>query len=216
LYVSSGLHLSPNSSGIAETSDQLSGAVVDELTAQAAAAVAEAKPIVVDQLQRVARAKILAGIIGGTIDPDKINPATIALARAIAAEQATAIGSAARKKASKAVTRLQKKLAREIDSRITRAIPQSVGGSASWVDPFVGMRAQHYLTDRIYVAAIADVGGFGVGSELTWNAGGGVGVQVYENVALEMFYRHMSVDYDDDILFDVEMSGLFLGMKISL
>jgi opacity protein-like surface antigen len=215
MYVNSGLHLSPNSSGIAETSNQLSGAVVDELTAQATAAVAAAKPIVVDQLQRAARAKILAGIIGGTIDPDKINPATIALAKAIAAEQTAAIGSSARKKASKAVTRLQKKLAREIDSKITRAIPDYVGGSASWVDPFVGMRAQHYLSDRIYVAALADIGGFGVGSELSWNAGGGVGVQVHENVALEMFYRYMSIDYNDDILFDVDMSGLFLGLKMS-
>ena len=216
MYLNNGLHLSPNASGIAATSNELSGAVVDALTAQAAAAVAEAKPIVVAQLQRAARERILAGIIGGTIDPDKINPGTIALARAIAAEQAAAIGSTARKKASKAVTRLQKKLAREIDSRITRAIPESVGGSASWVDPFVGIRAQHYLTDRIYVAALADIGGFGVGSELTWNAGGGVGVHIRENIALEAFYRHMSVDYDDDILFNVDMSGLFLGFKVNL
>ena len=112
--------------------------------------------------------------------------------------------------------RLERKLARELEDRITDAVPDSVGGSADWVDPYIGARVQHYINDRIYFAALADIGGFGVGSELTWNAGGGFGVDVTDRVAMEIFYRYMSIDYDDDILFDVDMSGLFLGMKIAL
>ncbi len=216
MYLSTDLEFSANSSAIASRSRSISSAVTDELTSRAAAAVARARPIVISELQSAARRRIVAGVIDGSIDPGKINPATIALARAIAAEQAAAVGSAARKKASKAVARLERKLARELEKKITDAIPDSAGGSADWVDPFVGMRVRHFITDRVYLAALADVGGFGAGSELTWNAGGGVGVEVGENFALEFFYRYMSVDYDDDILFDVDMSGLFLGAKIKL
>jgi hypothetical protein len=216
MYLNSELEFSPNSSGIASTSRSISAGVASAISSRAAAAVAKAKPIVLAELQRAARQTILSGIVDGSIDPDKVNPATIRLVKAIATEQAAAAGSAARKKASKAVAKLEKQLARQLEKQITDAVPDSAGGSASWVDPFVGMRARHFVSDRIYLAALADVGGFGVGSELSWNAGGGVGFQVLDKVALEIFYRYMSVDYDDDILFDVDMSGLFLGAKIQL
>ena len=214
MYVNNSLELSPNTSGIEGTSNRISEAVVGEVTSRAAAAVARARPIIIDELQRAARRKVLAGIIDGSIDPSRINPVTIALAKAVAAEQAAAVGSRARKQASKTVERLQRKLATEISSGITERIPESISGSASWVDPFFGMRVQHYLTDRIYLAALAEAGGFGAGSDLTWSAGGGVGVKINEHLALETFYRYMSVDYDDDILFDADMSGLFLGLKV--
>ncbi len=131
------------------------------MTSQAAAAVASAKPVIVSQLQKAARAKILSVIHDGSIDPNRINPQTLPLAKAIAAEQAAVVGSAARKKASKAVALLEKKLSRELEKKITDAVPGSVGGSADWVDPFVGARVQHYLTERLYFVALADVGGFG-------------------------------------------------------
>ena len=211
--LSNELNLTPDSAAISATSNSISSSVAGQISAKAAAAVARAKPILVDRLQSEARRLVIQGIKDGTIDPGKINPATVALVRAIAREQAAAIGSAARKRASKAVKKAERRLAKQIESQITNAIPASVGGSADWVDPFIGARAQHYLTDRVYLAALADIGGFGVGSDLSWQAGGGVGIDVFENFALEFFYRYMSIDYADDIIFDVDMSGMFLGAK---
>ncbi|MGI9244586.1 MAG: hypothetical protein ACR2RV_27540 [Verrucomicrobiales bacterium] len=214
MYMSNGLELSTNSAAVSSASRSISADVTSEISRRAADAVASAKPVIISELQRAARRAIISGIIDGSIDPEKINPATIALARAIVAEQAAAAGSAARRKASKKVEKLERKLAREIEKKITDAIPDSVNESADWLDPMVGVRARHYLNDRIYLAALADIGGFGAGSELSWNAGLGVGVELKENLALEFAYRYMSIDYDDDILVDVAMSGLFLGAKL--
>ncbi len=47
------------------------------------------------------------------------------------------------------------------------ALPsRSFGLSESWVDPVVGARARFALTDRWFATALADVGGFGAGSDL--------------------------------------------------
>ncbi len=41
--------------------------------------------------------------------------------------------------------------------------------SFSWVDPVVASRVFVNLTDRLSLQAQADIGGFGVGSDLTWS-----------------------------------------------
>jgi len=46
----------------------------------------------------------------------------------------------------------------------------TVDGSESWVDPLIGSRIGLGLTDRWTIGGEANVGGFGVGSDFTWNA----------------------------------------------
>jgi hypothetical protein len=43
-------------------------------------------------------------------------------------------------------------------------------GSVSWVDPFVGLRIRHRLAPQQDLQAQADIGGFGVGSQISWQA----------------------------------------------
>jgi len=70
-------------------------------------------------------------------------------------------------------------------------IPQSeITASTNWVDPFIGFRARADLSDQRDAALRADIGGFGIGSELTWNAFAALGYQVKENTTLELGYRH--------------------------
>jgi hypothetical protein len=84
------------------------------------------------------------------------------------------------------------------------------------VDPFVGLRARYQLTDRIYALAKSDIGGFGVGSELVWQAYGGVGYQINRHVASELGYKYFSLDYSgsQSLEADMQMSGLVLSLLI--
>ena len=49
-----------------------------------------------------------------------------------------------------------------------RAIASS--GSVDWVDPFIGARVRHQLTPSQEIVLRGDVGGFGAGSQFTWQA----------------------------------------------
>lgn len=82
----------------------------------------------------------------------------------------------------------------------------------SWVDPIVGGRVRYGFAPRWSVIGYADVGGFGTGSDLTWQAFGTVNYQASEHIFLSAGYRHMEVDYDNgSVKLDMEMSGPLLG-----
>jgi hypothetical protein len=54
-------------------------------------------------------------------------------------------------------------------------------GSQNWVDPLVGGRIQLALTEKIAITALGDVGGWGVGSQLEYQAGGLLGYRIKPN-----------------------------------
>lgn len=85
--------------------------------------------------------------------------------------------------------------------------------SKDWVDPFIGARVQHPLTDRWTVVGYADVGGFGVGSKLSWQALAGVSYDFSKTVSGKFGYRYISVDYDKSgFLYDMDTYGLYAGV----
>jgi hypothetical protein len=49
------------------------------------------------------------------------------------------------------------------------------GRSNSWVDPIVGARLNADLSKKVMLNLRADIGGFGVGSDFTWNGLAGIG-----------------------------------------
>jgi opacity protein-like surface antigen len=88
-------------------------------------------------------------------------------------------------------------------------------GDKDWVDPYVGVRLQHPIADRWTLVGYADVGGFGVGSDLTWQAAAGVNYAYSKSVSLKFGYRYMSIDYDKGgIVYDVTMQGPYLAVGI--
>jgi hypothetical protein len=140
-----------------------------------------------------------------------------ALTKAVIEERTAAAVSAARKQAQRAVARAKRQLAGAIESAIRKAVPSEAAASKSWVDPFVGLRGRLNLTDKVYFAARADVGGFGVASDITWNLFGALGYQLSERWSTELGWRHYSVDYQDGgFIFDAEMSGVYLGLTLKL
>ena len=160
------------------------------------------------------RAVILAA--QARIESGEAEAEEVAAAAQAASAKVRQAASNARNRAQKAVTRAEKKLAQAIESELRKAIPSEISATASWVDPFVGLRARYQLTDRIYALAKSDIGGFGVGSELVWQAYGGVGYQFNQHVATELGYKYFSLDYSGsrDLEADMQMSGVLLSLLI--
>lgn len=89
------------------------------------------------------------------------------------------------------------------------------GAKKSWTDPYVGLRVQHPLAERWTFVGYADIGGFGVGSEFTWQALVGVDYAFSKAIAGKAGYRYISVDYDKDgFAYDMAYDGLYFGVGI--
>ena len=87
--------------------------------------------------------------------------------------------------------------------------------SKNWTDPLIGLRGQWNITEKIFLAAKGDVGGFGVSSDLAWTLQGTIGYQFTPNVSSEIGYRYLHTDYTDGgFKYDVAQAGLFTGLNI--
>lgn len=107
----------------------------------------------------------------------------------------------------------EKKLASAIEKELKNRLPESANGKRDWVDPFVGFRGQWNLTEQLYLAGRADIGGFGVGSELTWQASAALGWQINPSWSAEAGYRYLSPDFEDgDFTYEVASNGFFLSL----
>ena len=87
----------------------------------------------------------------------------------------------------------------------------------SWIDPLVGIHVFAPLSDRWWFGLHGDVGGFGVGSELTWQAYGDIGFQASDLVSIVLGYRALDMDYEDGeglqfVGLDLLISGPQLGV----
>lgn len=102
---------------------------------------------------------------------------------------------------------------RKLSDSIEDYLPTRAQQSRWWIDPIVGLRAQVNFSRWLFAAAQADAGGFGAGSQVTWNTQATLGVNFSRQVALEAGYRYMYIDYDkDNFLYNVNMPGIFAGV----
>ncbi len=89
--------------------------------------------------------------------------------------------------------------------------------SEDWLDPIVGLDYRTALSDKWVFYGRADVGGFGVGSELTWQLGAYFGYNPAPNWNLFGGYRHLAFDYESDdanqFFYDLSVSGPLLGVS---
>lgn len=86
------------------------------------------------------------------------------------------------------------------------------GITQDWVDPIVGIKIHHNLNDQWYINLVGEIGGFGVGSDLLWQAMAGVGYNINDCWSLIGGYRHLKIDYENgDFLYDTDMGGVMIG-----
>ena len=81
-----------------------------------------------------------------------------------------------------------------------------------WVDPIAGARLQAPIGADWSVRVYADIGGFGIGSHLSWQLRGDVQYDLGRHWSLTAGWRHLDIDYDDDgFVFDAVMDGPIVG-----
>jgi hypothetical protein len=88
-------------------------------------------------------------------------------------------------------------LSLDLDNGVTQA---NAGSDKSWVDPLLGARAILDLTERLQLIVGGDIGGFGVGSDMTWSAIGVIGYN-FSLLGLDstavIGYKALHQDYQD-------------------
>lgn len=103
----------------------------------------------------------------------------------------------------------------------SRAFARS--GSVDWLDPVIGARVRYAVAPGHELFLRGDIGGFGVGSEFSWQAIGGYGFDfaLYQGVTFSgvIGYRALSVDYAQGsgrtrYEFDMLQHGPILGVSM--
>jgi hypothetical protein len=84
----------------------------------------------------------------------------------------------------------------------------------TWVDPIIGFRVHHDLSEKFFVRGLADIGGFGIASDITWQAMLTLGYRVTDQTSLGLGYRGIGTDYTSGgTTYDVISHGLLLGLS---
>jgi hypothetical protein len=106
----------------------------------------------------------------------------------------------------------------DIDASIDFAAPMltDVARDLSWTDPFLGVRFHSQLSKSWRFVGRFDVGGFNVGSELSWNLELGFGLRTHERFEIMFGYRVLSAEYEsgaapDENLLDATYAGPEIG-----
>jgi hypothetical protein len=92
------------------------------------------------------------------------------------------------------------------------AIDQYRSAGQTWVDPFIVARFHDQGDSKFLYQFRADIGGFGVGSDLAWQIQAYLGYRFSDLIQASAGYRLISIDYDkgsgsDRFLYDVDTSG---------
>jgi hypothetical protein len=74
-------------------------------------------------------------------------------------------------------------------------------GSVDWVDPFIGARVRHQMAPGQNLTMRGDIGGFGAGSDFSWQAIATYDMQICitDSYAIDGYlgYRALAVDYSE-------------------
>jgi hypothetical protein len=76
-------------------------------------------------------------------------------------------------------------------------VGQDADAGKSWIEPLVGVHVFSPVSERWFFGLRGDVGGFGVGSELTWQAYADIGWKASGLVSIILGYHALDIDYED-------------------
>jgi hypothetical protein len=98
------------------------------------------------------------------------------------------LGSAADLTLGLRVNTLQGKLA-------FKTLGVDVSQDKTWVDPLVGLTLRSPREHRVRLQVYTEIGGFGAGSDFTWQVFPTLGVKLSDRLSLELGYRWLDLDY---------------------
>jgi len=167
----------------------------------------KAAALPVPDLDARQKLKLLAVIIQLKRDPE-----LVAAIQAQVAATTTALKAAAQARVNAAMQRVANEIAGALKTNLNR----SASLSEDWWDPYVGIGGHYNFNRTFYLAGKADIGGFSIGSQLTWQGYAGLGCNFTPNIFAELGYRYMYTNYrSGGYLYDVTLSGaqLTVGIK---
>jgi hypothetical protein len=111
------------------------------------------------------------------------------------------------------------RLGLRVNRSASRAVARS--GTLEWVDPVVGARLRHQMSSGSELTLVGDVGGFGAGSEFSWQAVATYGFDVNcfgTPLHTVIGYRALAVDFSENGRFgknalDVVQHGPLMGVS---
>jgi hypothetical protein len=102
----------------------------------------------------------------------------------------------------------------DLDLHAGTAPAVEVRGSHSWVDPILGAVVRANLSQLWGATLKADIGGFGIASDFTWQIFLGFNYALSKHGAIVFGYRYLDVDYHNDgFVYDVATDGPLLGYQ---
>lgn len=93
--------------------------------------------------------------------------------------------------------------------------PRSISrsGTEDWIDPTIGLSLQWAINEKWFVNGLADIGGFGIGSQLTAQGFGSVGYMWTPSISSAIGYRAIYTDYKNNgFVYDVTQHGVFASL----
>ena len=94
-------------------------------------------------------------------------------------------------------------------------VTATTSSSDSWVDPIIGVRIAAPIANGFSAVGFADIGGFGVGSDFSWEVYGGLDYEFSERFVGRLGFRYISIDYSKSgIKYDTELFGPAAGLTI--
>jgi hypothetical protein len=97
-------------------------------------------------------------------------------------------------------------------------IDASASVSKTWIDPIVATRVNAPLGGKFGVSVYGDIGGFGIGSKLTWQAIATANYQINHKMSAGVGWRYFQINYHDNdgFLYDVHQSGPLITFRTIL
>jgi hypothetical protein len=109
--------------------------------------------------------------------------------------------------------------ARYTDQQSDYRLTTGMSGSRSqhWVDPIVGLRCRGPVSDKWTYSVRGDVGGFGIGSDFTWQVEGSFRYRTNPESALIIGYRYKDTHYEDaDFTYSGTLRGPLVGFAFEM
>ena len=94
-----------------------------------------------------------------------------------------------------------------------------VDQTKTWVDPIVGLTLRTPPDRRVMVRVYTEIGGFGLGSDFTWQIFPNVGFRLTRAASIEVGYRWLDIDYasgegNQQFKWDVLSQGPVVGFGL--
>jgi opacity protein-like surface antigen len=91
----------------------------------------------------------------------------------------------------------------------------SASVSKTWIDPVVATRIRAPLGGKFGMSLYGDIGGFGIGSKLTWQGIATVNYQINHKMTVGAGWRYFQINYHDHdgFIYDVHQTGPIISLR---